>query len=128
MKLSIMKLSIHNVFFPKMFSQFDKPLHFQEISHTGEHIILPREVLVIDPGGRRSSLMACLLVGRPGGAAAPAPVQLELVWLEPAILEDAHLLVCRCRLPANVTSSHWSLRLAGTVKSNIGGKTTPTPS
>ena len=37
--------------------------------------------------------MACLLVGRPGGAAAPAPVQLELVWLEPAILEDAHLLV-----------------------------------
>lgn len=33
-----MKLSIHNVFFPKMFSQFDKPLHFQDISHIEEHI------------------------------------------------------------------------------------------
>lgn len=70
-----MKLSIHNVFFPKMFSQFDKPLHFQDISHIEEHINFA------DPAGRRSSLMACLLVGRPGGAAAPAPVQLELVMV-----------------------------------------------
>jgi len=35
-----MKAVVHNVFFPKMFSQFDKPLHFQEISHIEERIIL----------------------------------------------------------------------------------------
>lgn len=33
-----MKLSIHNVSFPKVFSQFDKPLHFQDISHIEELI------------------------------------------------------------------------------------------
>jgi hypothetical protein len=58
------------------------------------------------------------LAGGTGGTPVTAPVQLELVMVEPAILENAHLLALVFR--TNLTLPPFVTSVAETVKSKIG--------
>ena len=53
------------------------------------------------------------LAGGAGGAPVPLPVQLELVMIEPAVFENAHLLVCSWPSGPTLTSAPFITSVVG---------------